>query len=97
MYRSKASLARANARKTVTRESHGVMLELHTNGVPKAHAQWHYDIRRGRLCVYGGTLRAIDSAIDAGRPDLADEIVEWLRWYVEDTKGPPNGAVLKVA
>ena len=96
MYR-KQSLARANARKTVTRESHGVMLQLHVNGVPTKHADWHYDIRRGRLCVYGGTLRAIDSAIDAGRPDLADEIVQWLRWYVKDQTDPPNGAVLKVA
>lgn len=95
MYRT--SLARTTARKTVTREAHGVVLQLHTNGVPKEHAHWHYDIRRGRLCVYGGTLRAIDAAIDAGRPELARQIVSWLDWYVTESIDPPNGAVLRAA
>ena len=91
MYRNRGQ-ARDNARKTITRETHGVVLSLHHNGVPTQHADWHYDLRRGRLCIYGGLLRFIDQTIDAGRDDLADEIVEWLRWYVADSKDPSGTA-----
>ena len=45
MYRNRGQ-ARNNARKAITREAHGVVLELHREHVPKENADWHYDMRR---------------------------------------------------
>lgn len=95
MYRK--SLARANARTTITRNAHGAVLELHTERVPKENADWHYDLRRGRLCIYGGLLRFIDVCIASGKPELARKSVQWLSWYVEDQTDPTNTAEIKLA
>jgi hypothetical protein len=94
MYRK--SLARANARKTITRDAHGAVLALHSDGVPKNNADWHYDLRRGRLCIYGGLLRFIDECIAKGRPELARQSVAWLDWYVVETSNPTDTAEIKL-
>lgn len=74
MYRNSRASAKT-ARRTITREAHGAVLALHTDGVPTAKADWHYDLRRGRLCIYGGLLRFIDACIAAGKPELARQSV----------------------
>ena len=94
MYRN--ALARAQgAKKTITREAHSAVLELHQGGLPKDRLHWHYDLRRGRLCIYGGLLRFIDACILAGKPDIARKVVGWLAWYVEEQAGPARPVGLK--
>jgi hypothetical protein len=83
MYRN-----RGEARNRITRLAHGAVLELHTEGVPATHKHWHYDLRRGRLCIYGGLLRYIDTCIAQGKPELARRAVSLLGWYVEDQINP---------
>ena len=95
MYRNRGQ-ARNNARKAITREAHGVVLELHRERVPKENADWHYDLRRGRLCIYGGLLRFIDSCIAAGKPELARQSVSWVSWYIDEMENPTNTAELKL-
>lgn len=94
MYR-KARASAHEARKTITRDAHGAVLELHTNGVPSAHKHWHYDLRRGRLSIYGGLLRFIDAAIATGHPELARKAVSWLSWYIDEQVGPTTTGELK--
>lgn len=89
MYRKRGE-ARNAARKTITRQAHGAVLELHTDGVPSENKHWHYDLRRGRLCLYGGLLRFIDVCVATGKPHIARQIVQWLGWYVEDAINPTN-------
>jgi len=97
MYRNARASAH-EARKTVTRHAHGAVLELHSDGVPDEHRNWHYDLRRNRLCVYGGLLRFIDACLVAGKPDVARKVVSWLSWYVEESANPaPARALKKVA
>jgi hypothetical protein len=79
---------RGEARKTITRNAHGAVLELHTDGVPKTNADWHYDLRRNRLCIYGGLLRFIDACIAGGHPELAHRVVSFLNWYVVEQTSP---------
>lgn len=93
MYRKRGEAR--DAKRTITRQAHGAVLELHTNGVPKQHSDWHYDLRRGRLCLYGGLLRFIDQCIASGKPHVARQVVAWLAWYVEDQAGPTTPAELK--
>lgn len=95
MYRNRGQ-ARSNARKAITREAHGAVLELHTDRVPKAHADWHYDLRRGRLCIYGGLLRFIDACIADGKPELARQSVAWVDWYITEQCDPTNTAEIKL-
>ena len=91
-------LARTNARKAITRESHGAVLELHKDtGIPDANRDWHRDLRRGRLCIYGGILRWIDTTIESGKPELAEQAVAWLSWYVKDQTNPTDTAEIKLA
>jgi hypothetical protein len=96
MYR-KARASAHDARKTITREAHGVVLELHTSGVPQEHLDWHYDLRRGRLCVYGGLLRFIDECIRSGHPELARKAVSWLSWYIDENTSPTTTGQIKVS
>ena len=94
MYRN--SRASANQRRTtITREAHGAVLELHSNGVPQHHADWHYDLRRQRLCIYGGLLRFIDVCVATGKPHVARQVVRLLAWYVEDQINPTNTGEMK--
>lgn len=95
MYRNARVSARTERRRVIEREAHGAVLQLHTNGVPQAHADWHYDLRRGRLCIYGGLLRFIDCAIAAGKPGVARLVVQWLHWYVEDQINPTDTGEMK--
>lgn len=88
MYRNRGQAR--DARKTITRNAHGAVLELHTDGVPKTNADWHYDLRRNRLCIYGGLLRFIDACIAAGRPEIAHRVVSFLDWYVIEQTHPTN-------
>ena len=93
MYRTRAS---ASARRTITREAHGAVLALHTDGVPETNKDWHYDLRRGRLCIYGGLLRFIDQCIASGKPDLARQSVAWVSWYIDESVNPTNTAEIKL-
>ena len=96
MYRKRGEAR--EARKTIRREAHGAVLELHTDGVPSDHKHWHYDLRRGRLCIYGGLLRFIDTCIASGKVDVARKVVSWLAWYVEENAKPgASAAVRKIA
>ena len=88
---------REAARKTITRNAHGAVLTLHTDGVPETNKHWHYDLRRGRLCIYGGLLRFIDACIASGKPHLARQVVSWLDWYVTDQSEPPQSDAVKIA
>jgi hypothetical protein len=86
---------RGEARRTITREAHGAVLTLHGDSVPKDRADWHYDLRRGRLCIYGGLLRFIDACISRGRPDIARASVAWLSWYIDEQTGPTTTGEMK--
>ena len=94
MYRMARASAH-DAKRTVTRQAHGAVLELHTDGVPQDHPHWHYDLRRGRLSIYGGLLRFIDACIAAGKPDTARKVVSWLAWYVEEQSKPATPTALR--
>ncbi len=88
---------RDSARRSIARKAHGAVLELHQGGnrVPQSHADWHYDLRRGRLCIYGGLLRFIDLSIASGKGHIARQVVSWLDWYVTESLGPTNDAALR--
>lgn len=88
MYRNRGQAR--DARKTITRNAHGAVLELHTDGVPKTNADWHYDLRRNRLCIYGGLLRFIDACIAGGHPEIAHRVVSFLQWYVIEQTNPTH-------
>jgi hypothetical protein len=83
--------------RTIRRNAHGAVLELHRDApkVPELHKHWHYDLRRNRLCIYGGLLRFIDCCIAAGKPHIARQVVSWLDWYVTSETEPTTEAVLK--
>lgn len=86
-----------DARKQITRNAHGAVLALHRDGIPETNRHWHYDLRRGRLCIYGGLLRFIDACIASGKPHIARQVVSFLDWYVTESLEPTEKAALKIA
>lgn len=93
-------LSRHQARVQVDRELHTLVVRA-TDGVrahvPAAHQDWAFDLRRGRLRIYGGLLRFIDLLHARGfSKAVALEIVAALVWYIDQTwKEPCETRVLE--
>lgn len=74
------------------REGHTAVVQVATRDLPPGLADWWSDLRRGRLNVYGGTLRLIDTLHTAHRSDLAVLVAEALLEYAKETaQHDPNG------
>lgn len=53
--------------------------------VPPEHHDWAYDLRRGRMRIYGGLLRFIDLLHRRGfQKETALMIPSWIAAYIED-------------
>ncbi len=79
------------AKHELNRELHSVVL-VATDGVREhvepEHHDWAYDLRRGRMRVYGSLLRCIDLLARRGVPkDVALMIPRWLEHYVHEVYG----------
>lgn len=75
------------ARQKITRELHGVVLAstAEVGRVPANHAEWFYDLRRGRRHIYGSLLRFIDVSITHGASkDVLLMIPRWIESYICD-------------
>lgn len=72
----------AEARRKIDRELHGLVLQVPVQG---QHADWHYDLRRKRLRVYGGLLRFIDCCRALGIPKRMPKMIPAiLDSYIDD-------------
>ena len=91
MYRNRERASAA--RKTITREMHGAALEIQQGSCAN---DWRYDLRRGRLQIYGGLLRYIDAAIRQGKSrDDLQRIPRWIASYIDECD-PANTGELKI-
>lgn len=82
------------ARKKIRRLMHGAALELSSEQVAP---DWRYDLRRGRLHIYGGLLRYIDVAIRQGKSrEELQRIPRWIASYIDDQTEPTNTGELKL-
>lgn len=95
-YRNRLSLERGGlprpvygARSRAHREQHGLVVaatEDVSTLVEPALRHWAYDLRRGRLTIYGGLLRFIDLLHRRGfSKETALKIPAWITAYIEDT------------
>ena len=85
------------AKRKIQRLMHGAAISLDVQAAPAEHAQWHYDLRRGRLHIYGALLRYIDTALAQGR--TAEElkvIPRWIAAYIDESADPANTAEIKL-
>jgi len=70
------------ARRKIDRELHGIVVQ---QPVPQHFADWYYDLRKGKLRVYGALLRFIDVSIMQGASRTAlMKIPQILMWYIGD-------------
>jgi hypothetical protein len=84
----------AEARRNIARLMHGAAVALE---VTPQHADWHYDLRRGRLRIYGSLLRYIDTAIQQGKSkDEVKLIPQWIAAYIDEQFAPTPAAALKL-
>jgi hypothetical protein len=84
---------RAEARKTIQRLAHGAALTLVRGDCPE---DWRYDLRRGRLYIYGGLLRYIDAKLRAGTSaEELQAIPDWITAYIHES-APTNTAEIKL-
>lgn len=79
----------AVAKQNIEREQHGLVVvatdEVSTK-VPAEHRDWAYDLRRGRMRIYGSLLRFIDLLHRRGfSKETALMIPGWLTYYIEET------------
>lgn len=79
---------RFSRRSAITREMHGLALVVAdgvSQNVPAEHRNWAYDLRRGRMNVYGSLLRCIDLLHARGfSKEVAMRIPKWITAYIED-------------
>ena len=76
------------ARRQRAREVHDLVIaataDVSTQVDPR-HADWAYDLRRGRLNIYGGLLRFIDLLHSRGISKAwALKIPAWITAYIEE-------------
>ncbi len=66
--------------------------------VPPEHRNWAYDLRRGRLSIYGSLLRVIDHLHHRGVPmETVLLIPEWIASYVRELyEGTPSAGAVKL-
>jgi hypothetical protein len=84
------------ARRRIERRAHDLVLMTTSGGVPAFHADWHYDLRRGRLRIFGGLLRFIDVSVARGVPRaFIDMIPDVLRAYIQDQFDAAEAAMAK--
>lgn len=83
------------ARAKIERLMHGAALTLVRDD--SVSEDWRYDLRRGRLYIYGGLLRYIDAAIQQGttREDL-QHIPRWIAAYIDDQTEPGNTGEIRL-
>jgi hypothetical protein len=79
------ALRRAEASRVIQREAHSLVLHATREGIPADRFDWWADLRRGRLRIWGGLLRFVDSLIARGFPEHRVQIIpDLLRAYISD-------------
>lgn len=87
---------RGEARRKMEQHSQGAAVALDVQRAPGL-ADWMYDLRRGQLCIYGGLLRYIDTAIAQGKTKgEVKQITSWLDWYIDEQFGPTHTDAVKL-
>jgi hypothetical protein len=82
-------------RAKIQRLMHGAALTLERGSCPE---DWRYDLRRGRLQIYGGLLRYIDAALAQGQsPDDLQQIPQWIAAYITESADTPPTVLTLVA
>ena len=81
------------AKQAAKREAHTLVAQTLTD-VPSTVApqyhDWAYDLRRGRMTIYGSLLRFIDTLRARGiAKETALLIPRWIAAYIEDIYGEP--------
>jgi hypothetical protein len=96
MYRNRErASARGGPRAKIQRLMHGAALTLERGACPE---DWRYDLRRGRLQIYGGLLRYIDAALAQGRsPEELQQIPRWISAYITESSPTNTGEIKLVA
>lgn len=76
-------------KKRIDRETHDLVIEATekvSSIIEPELRHWAYDLRRGKLRIYGGLLRFIDLLHRRGRTeDEAMKIVSWIAAYIHET------------
>ena len=59
---------------------------------------WRYDLRRGRLNIYGALLRYIDAALLSGKTrEELQAIPQWISSYIDEQEPGNTGEIRLVA
>lgn len=84
------ALVKAQRRAVMNREGHNLVLLATNDGIPVDRFDWWADLRRGRLRIWGGLLRFVDSLIAKGHAESVVQIIpDLLREYIADQfRGP---------
>lgn len=79
------AVVKAARRSLINREGHNLVLLATRDGIPDDRFDWWADLRRGRLRIWGGLLRFVDSLIQKGHTERVVQIIpDLLREYIAD-------------
>jgi hypothetical protein len=84
------------SRQIAERKSHDIVVRATAGGVGDMMADWFFDLRRGRLRLYGGLLRFIDVSILRNVPrSVLHLIPDFIREYIETEYDDHDAAALR--
>jgi hypothetical protein len=84
------------SRQVAERKSHDIVVRATDGGVGELMADWFFDLRRGRLRLYGGLLRFIDVSILRNVPrSVLHLIPDFIREYIDTEYEDHEAAALR--